>query len=347
MADGSSPTSPTSAGSSTSPTGTSPTAPRSRSSTSSTTTPGSASPATPGGSSPAPRCGSVFPAAISRWGPPARLLTDNGAVFTGNPRGSGRVALEVTCGARGIRFPHSRPYHPQTCGKVERFHQTLKKWLDRQPRPATVGQLQAQLDQFRRYYNTDPAAPRPRPSAPRPGLRRPPQSRPHRPRSTPATTASATTTSTTRRDHPATQQPAPPHRPRPPPRRHPRPRPRSTTCTSASSPPTANSSANSPSTRPGTTNPADYHPARPNAHTAATPPAGIPIPAITAARSRSQDWPKATRRAPALTTARTAPPSPAGMPKQPQKCNDVPRHLSTVSRDITLAHPEGFEPPTF
>ena len=30
-----------------------------------------------------------------------------------------------------------------------------------------------------------------------------------------------------------------------------------------------------------------------------------------------------------------------------RKCNDVPRHLLTVSRDITMAHPEGFEPPTF
>src|SRR4029434_9811788 len=56
--------------------------------------------------------------------------------------------------ALGVAFRHSRPYHPQTCGKVERFHQTLKKWLARQPAVTTVGQLQAQLDQFRGYYNT-------------------------------------------------------------------------------------------------------------------------------------------------------------------------------------------------
>ncbi len=49
---------------------------------------------------------------------------------------------------------HSRPYHPQTCGKVERFHQTLKRYLARQRPAATVAELQAQLDHFRTYYNT-------------------------------------------------------------------------------------------------------------------------------------------------------------------------------------------------
>lgn len=96
----------------------------------------------------------AFQAITSAYGDPASLLSDNGAVFTGTPRRGGRVALEVTCHTRGIRFTHSRPYHPQTCGKVERFHQTLKKWLDHQPRPATVRQLQMLLDHFRSYYNT-------------------------------------------------------------------------------------------------------------------------------------------------------------------------------------------------
>jgi transposase InsO family protein len=84
---------------------------------------------------------------------PASLLTDNGAVFTGRSRGGGRVALEVTLHAAGITFDHCRPYHPQTCGKVERFHQTLKKWLAHQPRARTLRQLQRQLDTFRDYYN--------------------------------------------------------------------------------------------------------------------------------------------------------------------------------------------------
>jgi transposase InsO family protein len=95
-----------------------------------------------------------FRTAFRRYGIPASVLTDNGAVFTGKPRGGGRVALEVELDLLGVRFHHSRPYHPQTCGKVERFHQTQKKWLAAQPPPATLAQLQRQLDWFRRYYNT-------------------------------------------------------------------------------------------------------------------------------------------------------------------------------------------------
>jgi transposase InsO family protein len=94
-----------------------------------------------------------FRKAAATYGNPASLLSDNAAVFTGAPRRYGRVALEVTLAFRGIRFDHSRPYHPQTCGKVERFHQTLKKWLEHQPRATTFRQLQRQLDTFRRYYN--------------------------------------------------------------------------------------------------------------------------------------------------------------------------------------------------
>jgi transposase InsO family protein len=92
--------------------------------------------------------------AMARHGRPERVLTDNGAVFTGIYRGRGWVALERELTALGIGLSHCRPYHPQTCGKVERFHQTLKKWLIRQPPAHTVAQLQTQLDTFRNYYNT-------------------------------------------------------------------------------------------------------------------------------------------------------------------------------------------------
>jgi transposase InsO family protein len=96
----------------------------------------------------------TFTAAIAHWGTPAGLLTDNGAIFTAKYRGDGRTGLEITLGELGIKHSRSRPYHPQTCGKVERFHQTLKKHLRTQPAAATVAELQTQIDAFLAYYNT-------------------------------------------------------------------------------------------------------------------------------------------------------------------------------------------------
>lgn len=95
----------------------------------------------------------VFHQAARTWGFPAALLTDNGCVYTAAHRG-GRAALEQELLALGITFKHSRPYHPQTCGKVERFHQTLKGFLAKQPPAEAITQLQAQIDRFVAYYNT-------------------------------------------------------------------------------------------------------------------------------------------------------------------------------------------------
>lgn len=94
----------------------------------------------------------VFFAAASAHGLPAALLSDNGAVFSGGYRG-GTVLLETELARLGIRCVHSTPYHPQTCGKVERFHQTQKRFLAKQPRPRSLAHLQLQLDSFRAYYN--------------------------------------------------------------------------------------------------------------------------------------------------------------------------------------------------
>ena len=96
----------------------------------------------------------TFTEAFTTWGAPAALLTDNGAVFTATPRRGGRTALQILLGELGINYINSRPYHPQTCGKVERFHQTLKKRLTAQPPPATIDELQSQLNEFADYYNT-------------------------------------------------------------------------------------------------------------------------------------------------------------------------------------------------
>jgi len=94
----------------------------------------------------------VFYAAAEEHGFPASLLTDNGAVFTGKSR-KGKVLLETELETLGVVFKHSTPYHPQTCGKVERFHQTLKRYLAKQAPAQSLAHLQLQLDTFRAYYN--------------------------------------------------------------------------------------------------------------------------------------------------------------------------------------------------
>jgi transposase InsO family protein len=93
-----------------------------------------------------------FHRAAAPYGYPAAVLTDNGCVYTAAHRG-GSTALEQELLSLGIEFKHSRPYHPQTCGKVERFHQTLKGFLAKQPSPATIRALQTQIDRFVAYYN--------------------------------------------------------------------------------------------------------------------------------------------------------------------------------------------------
>jgi len=92
--------------------------------------------------------------AASVWGFPARLLSDNGTPFNQSRRGR-RCLFESNVRAVGTVPIASTPYHPQTCGKVERFHQTLKTWLSKQSKqPATLAELQTLLDTFVEFYNT-------------------------------------------------------------------------------------------------------------------------------------------------------------------------------------------------
>jgi len=90
--------------------------------------------------------------AAGQWGYPETFLTDNGAIFTAS-KGGGVGDMEAELLSLGIASKHGRPYHPQTQGKVERFHQTVKKYLAKQDPAATTRQLQGQLDRFVRYYN--------------------------------------------------------------------------------------------------------------------------------------------------------------------------------------------------
>ena len=99
----------------------------------------------------------TFRAAAAHHGLPASTLTDNGMVFTTRLAGGqgGRNAFETELRRLGITQKNSKPNHPTTCGKVERFQQTMKTWLAAQPhQPATIAELQALLDLFVEIYNT-------------------------------------------------------------------------------------------------------------------------------------------------------------------------------------------------
>jgi transposase InsO family protein len=94
----------------------------------------------------------TFVAAGEACGWPAATLTDNAAVYTSRFTG-GRNSFEYLLAYLGVRQKNGTPGHPQTQGKIERFHQTLKRWLARQPAARTITELQHQLDAFRLAYD--------------------------------------------------------------------------------------------------------------------------------------------------------------------------------------------------
>jgi transposase InsO family protein len=97
----------------------------------------------------------TFRKAYETHGIPASTLTDNGMVFTTRFAGGkgGRNHLEAELHRLGVVQINSTPNHPTTCGKVERFHQTLKKHLISRPRAATLAELQTQINAFVDEYN--------------------------------------------------------------------------------------------------------------------------------------------------------------------------------------------------
>jgi transposase InsO family protein len=100
-----------------------------------------------------------FRQTVAEHGIPASTLTDNGMVFTTRlsqgKKGAGtRNGFETELRRLNITQKNSRPNHPTTCGKVERFQQTMKKWLRGQPdQPNVIDDLQALLDAFVEEYN--------------------------------------------------------------------------------------------------------------------------------------------------------------------------------------------------
>jgi transposase InsO family protein len=94
----------------------------------------------------------VFDKGVAAHGVPQRLLTDNGAALSPSRRGhQGRLVAHVS--ALGVEAITGKPHKPTTQGKNERFHQTLFRWLDKQPIASTVRQLQKLVDEFDVIYN--------------------------------------------------------------------------------------------------------------------------------------------------------------------------------------------------
>lgn len=96
----------------------------------------------------------VFDKAVDAHGVPQRLLSDNGLAL--NPSRRGFVGQLVDHVSRlGVEAITGKPYKPTTQGKNERFHQTLFRYLDKQPLAGSISQLQAQVDAFDLIYNTE------------------------------------------------------------------------------------------------------------------------------------------------------------------------------------------------
>jgi putative transposase len=96
----------------------------------------------------------VFDKAVAAHGVPQRLLSDNGLAL--NPSRRGYLGQLVEHASRlGVEAITGKPYKPTTQGKNERFHQTLFRYLDKQPLAETLEELQAQVDAFDHIYNTE------------------------------------------------------------------------------------------------------------------------------------------------------------------------------------------------
>jgi transposase InsO family protein len=216
----------------------------------------------------APIVVATFTRAATAHGYPFSTLTDNGTVYTTRFAGGhgGRNHLEHELRRRNVVQKNSRPNHPTTCGKVERFQQTMKKWLVAQPvQPTTIAGLQDFIDAFVRAYNHD------RPHRSLPHRATPAAAYAARPKAIPGTSRARDTTTgsaTTRSTRPDASRCASTAACTTSASAGPSPEPTSCcsfrTCTSGSStPPPASSSATCSSILAGTTSPPADHPVQP------------------------------------------------------------------------------------
>jgi transposase InsO family protein len=94
----------------------------------------------------------TFCLAVNRYGLPVAVLNDNGTAFSGRRRGWTSLFEQRLCDL-GVQAICSSVAHPQTCGKNERAHQRVLKWLEKQPVANDLDELQELLDQYREAFN--------------------------------------------------------------------------------------------------------------------------------------------------------------------------------------------------
>ena len=98
----------------------------------------------------------AFLQACAEHGIPARTLTDNGTVYTTRPISATPGHFERTLALMGVRQSNGRPYHPpQTQGKIERYHRSLKQWLSARPPASSIDELNEQLAELQHVYNEE------------------------------------------------------------------------------------------------------------------------------------------------------------------------------------------------
>lgn len=87
------------------------------------------------------------------YGVPEAMLMDRGSVWWSTSNGYGLTWLSVGLIEQGIRLHYGRARHPQTQGKVERFHRTLNEAVRHRGQPEKMAEWPAALEEFRQVYN--------------------------------------------------------------------------------------------------------------------------------------------------------------------------------------------------
>ena len=95
----------------------------------------------------------VLEETMERYGVPESMLVDHGTPWWSSTNGHGLTRLGVFLIRQGVSLVYSAIAHPQTQGKVERFHQTLGAWISHHGAPKTLVGFQRALGDFRQEYN--------------------------------------------------------------------------------------------------------------------------------------------------------------------------------------------------